>query len=148
MEFRKSDLKDGDIVTYRNGDKRIIAGKKLINSKGVVMHKLNYFTENLKNSEGTIELDIVKVERATSYKTVFERKEILDETEKRYLRDVIGPFRNKVKCIYKFCDSKCGEYITIELKTEADMLFPYFEKGTMYKNMEVAKEYTLKELGL
>ena len=29
-----------------------------------------------------------------------------------------------------------------------DINLPYFEAHTMYKNMEIDKEYTLKELGL
>ena len=39
------------------------------------------------------------------------------------------------------------DYICIGLNDEAISL-PYFKKGTMYKGMELYKEYTLKELGL
>lgn len=73
-------------------------------------------------------------------------KEILDETEKRYLKAVIRPFKNKVVNISKvnFFDFY---YISIELNNE-EINLPYFEKGTMYNCMEEDKKYTLKELGL
>lgn len=73
-------------------------------------------------------------------------EEILDDKEKEYLRGVIKPFRNKVICIKKlYCNTH--EYIRIELEDDFVSLH-MFEKGTMYKNMKVNKEYTLKELGL
>lgn len=73
-------------------------------------------------------------------------EEILDDKEKEYLKKVIEPFRNRIKWITKQCISR-GEYIRIELEDDYTSL-PMFEKGTMYKNMEVNKEYTLEELGL
>lgn len=94
---------------------------------------------------------ITKIEEPT-YKTVYEAKpEILDEIEKRYLRGVIRPFRDKVKTIRKTdntMNGKDNEYLTITLKEEPNMDFPNFEPNTMYKGMELYKEYTLKELGL
>mgnify|MGYP006069542833 FL=1 len=94
---------------------------------------------------------ITKIEEPT-YKTVYEAKpEILNEIEKRYLRGVIRPFRDKVKTIRKTdntMNGKDNEYLTITLKEEPNMDFPNFEPNTMYKGMELYKEYTLKELGL
>lgn len=92
---------------------------------------------------------IVKVERPTHYKTVFERKEeVLDETERKYLADVIRPFRDKVKYIYKGQEwGNIKEFIHIELKKDA-LDLPYFTAGTMYKGMETGRNYTLEELGL
>ena len=90
-QFTKADLKDGDIVTHRNGSKRTVFSDKLITGGGFIGSYLtNYNDEleevSLKNSF----LDIVKVKRPTHYETVFERKEeILDKTEKRYLASVI-----------------------------------------------------------
>lgn len=49
---------------------------------------------------------------------------ILNEAERQYLSAVIRPFRDQVQSITKFEDS------------------------TMYKGMELGKEYTLEELGL
>lgn len=79
-------------------------------------------------------------------------KPILDDKEKKYLSHIIKPFKEKVKYIKKFKrgeDKECigiaypennGKYYTID--------FPDFEKGTMYKGMELEKEYTLEDLGL
>lgn len=73
-------------------------------------------------------------------------KEILDEAEKRYLKGVIRPFKNRISHISKECyDGDC--YISIDLDNELFDL-PYFKKGTMYNGMEEEKGYTLKELGL
>lgn len=79
------------------------------------------------------------------------KKTILDDTEKRYLSNVIRPFRNNVKYITKSCNYyRDAEFIFIILKDSNDMniSFPYFKKGTMYKGMEIGEWYTLKELGL
>ena len=76
-----------------------------------------------------------------------KNKPILNEEEKEYLSVVIRPFKDKVKYIAKYCDSRL-EFISIKLVGDSAMLFPYFKKGTMYKGMELEKQYTLKELGL
>lgn len=75
-------------------------------------------------------------------------KEILDDTEKRFLKAVIRPFKNKINHISKedCYDGDC--YISIELDDTERINLPYFKKGTMYNGMEDNKEYTLKELGL
>ena len=80
-------------------------------------------------------------------KAIYKREvSILDNKEKEYLSSVIRPFRNKVKHIVKDGNST-KEYIVINLKDESIYL-PYFKKDTMYKNMELDKQYTLEELGL
>ena len=38
-QFTKADLKNGDIVTYRNGDKRTVVAGNLINSVGYISKK-------------------------------------------------------------------------------------------------------------
>ena len=92
---------------------------------------------------------IIKIEEP-KYKTVYETEsEILDKAEKRYLRGIITPFKNKVMYIKKSKNLiETLEYIAIELKGEASICLPYFEPNTMYKGMKLQKEYTLKELGL
>ena len=92
---------------------------------------------------------IIKIEEP-EYKTVYESKvEILDETEKRYLRGVIRPFRSKVLQIAKKYDHFTElEYIRIIIKDDVSLEFPSFSKNTMYKSMELDKKYTLEELGL
>ena len=71
---------------------------------------------------------------------------ILDEAEKRYLKGVIRPFRNKVEYIEKV-DVACEEYIHIQLNKDWAFL-PHFRTGTMYKGMKPNHGYTLEELGL
>mgnify|MGYP001302655222 CR=1 FL=1 len=75
-----------------------------------------------------------------------KNKPILDDEEKEYLSVVIRPFKDKVKYIRKCCTSR-GEYIEIGILNDSAIL-PYFNKNTMYKGMELEKQYTLKELGL
>lgn len=77
-----------------------------------------------------------------------QEKEILDEAEKRYLKAVIRPFKNRVINIVKenCCDGNC--YISISLNNAEEIFLPNFKKGTMYNGMEEDKEYTLKELRL
>lgn len=93
---------------------------------------------------------IIKIEEP-EYKTVYECKpEILDEVEKRYLSNVIRPFRDKVKNIIKIKSIalKDKEYIIIRIINGNNIPLPYFDKNTMYKGMRLNKEYTLKELGI
>ena len=95
---------------------------------------------------------IIKIEEPT-YGTVYEHKpEILDEAEKRYLRGVIRPFKDKVKSITKEQETRDdGEdksFIGISVDDDVDILLPYFDTGTMYNGMKVSKRYTLEELGL
>lgn len=147
-QFTKSDLKDGDIVTKRNGEKRTLVGKYLHNVKRA--SPLTYYTEDLKDAGGLKEHDIIKVERPVKYETVFERKEeVLDETEKKYLAEVIRPFRKRIQFIQKKKEiTEINPYIRIVCEDNDKLVFPYITNKTMYKGMEVNKKYTLKELGL
>jgi hypothetical protein len=74
---------------------------------------------------------------------------ILDDVERKYLSDVIRPFKNRVRTIQK---SRCsGQYfIEINIVQNYDRFcLPYFSaESDMYKGMELNKVYTLKELGL
>lgn len=75
-----------------------------------------------------------------------ENKPILDNAEKRYLENVIRPFKDKVTSIAKL-NYWDDEYINIDMHNEAIVL-PNFKKNTMYKDMKKGEKYTLKELGL
>lgn len=147
-QFTKSDLKDGDIVTYRNGDKRTVIAGNLINSNGYISKKLNQYTNELKDTVIGESLNIIKVERPVKYEIVFEREEILDEVEKKYLANVIKPFRHKIKSIMKRSEYGSLCYIKICIKNGDAAYFPCFKENSMYKGMEPNREYTLKELGL
>ena len=103
----------------------------------VLVDKKKFFKKLPNNFTGTIEVE-------NGY---IVEKEILDEEEKEYLSNIIKPFRNKVEYIVKETSSD-NEYITISIKNDSDLSFPNFKKGTMYKGMEIEKEYTLEELSL
>jgi hypothetical protein len=76
-----------------------------------------------------------------------ENKQILDNAEKRYLENVIRPFRDRVISVIK--NNDFGEdYIKIDLNNGDTASLPNFVKNTMYKGMRSEKKYTLKELGL
>lgn len=139
-QFTKTDLKKGDKCTLKNGAV-IFFGQEC-------NYRFNNLDEQLRYACND-NASIVKVERPTHYKIVFERKEeVLDKTERKYLADVIRPFRDKVKYIYKGQEwGSIKEFIHIELKEDA-LDLPYFKKGTIYKGMEIDRNYTLEELGL
>ena len=76
---------------------------------------------------------------------------VLDAAEKKYLSAVIKPFRNKVYAIAKYDNGVDNYYIQIAIKKNVyfeNIDLPYFKKGTMYKGMELKKEYTVEQLGL
>lgn len=79
---------------------------------------------------------------------IVKKKEILDKAEKEYLSSVIKPFKEKVTgiAIREFSASKC--YLYIDIIGDDGFGLPNFKQGTMYKNMEIDRKYTLKELGL
>ena len=157
--FKEEELKTS-VYTYEDLKKSPI-GTKITFENGTVLVKdeEDYF-ENVSKSRDIANLynlkdnysslgKIIKIEEP-EYKTVYESKvEILDEVEKRYLRGVIRPFRDKVLQIAKKYDSFTElEFIKITIKDDASLEFPPFSKNTMYKNMEENKKYTLEELGL
>lgn len=147
VKFIKSDLKDGDIVTYRNGLKKIVSGDKLYGND--LFTSLRYYPEDLKDVDGEEKNDIVKVERPVKYETVFEREEVLDETEKKYLAEVIRPFRKRIQFIQKKKEiTEINPYIRIVCEDNDKLVFPYITDNSMYKGMESNRKYTLEELGL
>lgn len=144
--------------SLKNGDKCILKnGEVIIFNKDNSYQKTTYVFENLDSNlkyNFNDNVSIVKVERPVKYKTVFERveedkKEILDETEREYLKAVIKPFKKRVKFIRKTESNMLfeKELLLIQLNDD-DLILPYFEKETMYKGMELGKKYTLEELGI
>ena len=80
---------------------------------------------------------------------------VLDGVEKRYLRGVIRPFRERVDMIQKNKSSLDGfEYIRMCVRfpgsgaLQSNLILPAFKSGTMYAGMELEKDYTLAELEL
>lgn len=81
------------------------------------------------------------------------RPPILDKVERRYLKTVFRPFHKKIISVYKqLTNDEMRECLFANLEPLANfgdyMAFPMFEAGTMYKNMELNKNYTLEELGI
>ena len=75
---------------------------------------------------------------------------ILDAAEKRYLSQIIKPFRDQVISISKNV-TLYGEFIDIEIdeaEEHGDIYLPYFKPGSMYKGMKINGKYTLAQLGL
>lgn len=78
-------------------------------------------------------------------------EKILDDVEKRYIKNIVRPFREQVSSIKKFATAVDFENLAIRYKegeTIYVLYFPRFKKGTMYEGMELDREYTLKELGI
>lgn len=80
-------------------------------------------------------------------------KSILDKAEKRYLTNIIKPFRKHIITVrkiqnYKYEFIEIVIYRTDEGASREVISFPYFNKGKMYKGMKINKEYALDELGL
>ena len=93
--------------------------------------------------------ELVKYKNQKVKLTLEIEEPILDDAERKYLSGVIRPFKNEVECIRKVSnDYYKAEHIVIYFKDRMNMPFPYFKKNTMYKNLELNKEYTLEELGL
>lgn len=77
------------------------------------------------------------------------RKDVLDETERRYLKTVFSPFRNRDVRVTKLKFPGCSDYYLRAALEDGDSLaFPNFPAGTMYNGMELYHEYTLEELGI
>lgn len=146
-DFKKSPI--GTKVTFESGIILIKVDKE--NYKEIKEYGTTRYIELLKGLKDNWQFmnqgKIIKIEEP-EYKTVYECKpEILDNTEKRYLSNVIRPFRDRVKYIEKRNISR-GDYIRIMIQDTNICDLPYFEKDTMYKGMKLYRHYTLKELGI
>ena len=111
----------------------------------------NYiYNFNIEKMNSIQVLKMKELGRITKKVKIIIEEPILDEEERKYLSDVIRPFRDRVTDIikYKNYDFENKEYIVIHCNQFEKMMFPYFKKGTMYRNLELNKEYTLEELGL
>ena len=77
----------------------------------------------------------------------------LNKAERKYLSDVIRPFRKSVTYISKLPFSETDkQFISIVVMNERGrrecVNLPNFEVGTMYKGMKPNMPYKLEELGL
>lgn len=142
--FTESQLEKLTDFKLERGDRLYYKYKSGSKSELVVGCSAGNTVEHFERSSN---VTVLKVERAA---VVYEVKEpeILDAAEKRYLKDVIRPFKHKVKYIIKRQPSSADEYISIWLDNSETIPLPNFAAGLMYKEMVVDKEYSLEELGL
>ena len=82
-----------------------------------------------------------------------EIKEILTESEREYLSNIIKPFRDRVisfcKINYDDCVKLTFDVYFVGSKYKVDHCsLPKFDKKTMFTGMKPYKDYTLEELGL
>lgn len=79
------------------------------------------------------------------------KEPVLDETERKYLSEVLKPFKLYITSVTKdhYTDRCCEEreFIHVRFLT-GGWLFPTFKAGTMYKGMATGRRYTLEELDL
>ena len=80
-------------------------------------------------------------------------KPVLTDEEKEYLSNVVKPWKNKVKTITKYwgtgdCVNEFIQICYIQDGFNYYMSLPQFERGSMYKAIELEKAYTLDDLGL
>lgn len=109
----------------------------------LIFHNIQAFMDpEIKSNNGAAYTDDILDWMAQQY-----REPILDSKEKKYLSEVIRPFRKEVTVIKKLGTPAGKEYILIILKDDC-MSFPSFKKGMMYKGLELEKRYTPEELGL
>lgn len=145
--------------TYENLKKSTI-GTKVTYDDGKVFIKtgMNTYSKEIcscisevRNYDDMFQGKIIKIEEPR-YETVYESKvEILDEVEKRYLSNVIRPFKENVRFITKrryWIDSTEYNDISICIKNNSNIVLPRFIANNMYKGMEIEKTYSLEELGL
>lgn len=160
-------LKNLELVknyTYENLKKAPIGTKVTFENGAVLVKDEKNCFENVSSCRNIADLcnlkdnysdlgKIIKIEEP-EYTTVYEYKpEILDKVEKRYLKEVIRPYKDVIsirKCSFVNCS--LAKIVISVPYTEGHNLWsielPPFKKNTMYKNMELNKKYTLTELGL
>lgn len=88
--------------------------------------------------------DLVK--NIMAYQIPIPKKEILDKEEREYLEAALRPFKEKISAIY-VADNVGTPFLKVDMGGDC-MVFPNFNKCTMYKGMKREKHYTPEELGL
>ena len=141
-------------MTIVEAVKALTEGKKIRRNDWEKGHYITLIDNQVVSERGWVSglcIDDFSAEWWEEYK-----EDILDEEEKKYLSAVIKPFRHRVKYIKKieaYCSrNDSGENIFVmfcdKYGFEDFFSLPWFPKGSMYKNMELGKQYTLEELGL
>lgn len=78
-----------------------------------------------------------------------KKEHLLDKAERKYLRNFLAPLRYKVEAVELEWYTKELNYVSLAIRLYCGWInLPPFEKGTMYKKLEIGREYTLEELRL
>ena len=130
------DIQVGDLVTYKSiNEPDYQARQKIIINEDDIAKIHSCIKEN--------QIEILKIERP-KYEVVEEKKELLTEEEKEFLK-MIYKFRlDGIKTIKKQIDED-GERLRI--KGNLDFITNYIPTKE-FRGLELEKEYTLKDLGL
>ena len=136
-------------MTFEEALKALKEGKKIRNNHWRQGFYVMLKDNKIVNNYGGIYFVYVRSFREDCWE---EYKEpILDEAEKEYLGNIVKPYRDRVGFIVKTeADGYERIIICVLGLTQYNnyIVLPYFYKNTMYKGMEVGKDYTLKELGV
>ena len=142
-ENKEREMKETNLQHYKEDLKEIIK-LNFDNPRNIVKKIREISGCQIEVKKGGYATDAILEWMAQPYK-----EPILDDAERKYLADVIRPFRNKIDTISKFQTwDGSSQYIYISMKDNHMGTLPVFPKGTMYKGMENGKHYSLKELGL
>lgn len=145
-EKKEKDMKETNLEHYKEDLKEIVK-INFDNPRGVIKKIREIFGCQIKVERGEYATDALLEWMAQPY-----REPILDDAERKYLSEVIRPFKNNVIGITKVEDDyeKGKYYIRIIVRKHGKeyINLPWFDENTMYKGMKENKEYTVKELGL
>ena len=125
-KIEKLDLQVGDRVTYKSGYVQI-------------MHNSQFVKQNENEDE------IIKIERPR-YEVVEEKKELLTEEEREFLKYYIKIRKEKMSHIILNSTSSTKELIIVPEDEENN--YTNYIPTEKFLNIEANKAYTLQELGL
>lgn len=149
-------------MTFYEALKALNEGKKI---RKKWWYKCDYIwldeNNTLKDKNGSKTYVSLRFDFKTNNEWEIYEETILDEEEKKYLSDVLRPFKksfskiliSKSNSFYISKDNKDKERILFMLSNidgchEEVFSLPSFAKGTMYNGMKIGKNYSLEELGL
>lgn len=157
--------KSGNILELRNGILIIVTHDTTFftyliiksDDKNIQTNDIFTSTKTLTNffMDDDKSFDIVKIYNDYTLKKVIwsEPKELLNEEERTYLRNLIKPLRHQVTSIKKKAEED-GEYIVIychhfqDDEIDDSIVMPTFQTKKYYNGLILNKEYTIKELKL
>ena len=148
--MKKSDLKHGNVVELRNGNKYLFFdNQSLINLKGSGCRALNNWCEDLTSADGYTEFDIIKVYKDyTCKELLWERKEPkLTEDEKVILRNLPKKYkwiaRDKNGVIYLYSGRPLKSDFWLNCSESIKLIFPHLFQFIKWEDEE---PYSIEDL--